>query len=974
VWFFVNLTILLQWLGPMSVGRLQPTYVSDDCEIDLAKRELRVGGASLPIGARAFQIAEILVQSAGRLVTKDELMDRIWPGAIVMENTLQVHAAAVRKALGRYRGLLKTESRRGYRLLGAWSVRQHGMVMLPTGPREVRVSEDLPITNIPGSLADLVGREAAVGHVRSLVSAYRTVTLAGPGGVGKTSLALEVARGLLDDFADGGCLVELGSLSDPSLVPIAVARALELQLGGDAVSAEAVARTIGWRHLLLVMDNCEHVIDAAADLAETAVRLCPRVTLLTTSREVLRIEGEYVYRVVPLEVPTPGMMDVDKILSHSAVKLFITRMQALDTDFMPSEDALGAIAGICRQLDGIPLAIEFAAARAAALGIEQVAASLCDRFALLTNGRRTAAPRHRTLRATLDWSYNLLSEAEQRLLRHLAVFPAGCTLHAAAFIVDDLPGAESRVAADISNLVLKSLVILDRSAVASRWSMLETIRSYALEKLASQDEIDGAARRQAEFFRDIYATSALTARWHVQGDDMRSYSCELNNVRAALDWCFSPEGDREVGVALTAAYVPAWLHAALPAECRERTDRAVSCLTSDMSISSQLRMQLYFAYGLMPAYTMSPVEPAKEALAEALALAEQLADVQAQFQILWGLWVLNATGGGCRVALSVTEHLARVARQIGEPAATLMVQRLRGFALQQMGQHAEARQCFEHIVDHYVPPSDPRLTAWGQFDQRVLARAMLARALWLQGFPEQAMMQARLSLTEAQQTDYALSIGEALRVALCDIELMTGDLTGAEQSVTLLTDIAASRNAPFWGISGRCLWGKLQVMRGDFEQGCATLQAELDLCERVGWAVWYPEFAAALAEGLIELGRLQDALVVVEKGMASANQGGERIYYPELLRLQGVLQLNSAAAANEARAEEYFCEAIVMAQQQGALALELRAALSLAGLRAARGRMAEARIGLAIVYAKFTEGFGTTDLRAARTMLDTLLV
>jgi len=879
-----------------------------------------------------------------------------------------VHVVAIRKALGQFRALLKTESRRGYRLLGDWAIRR----ATPSVPRRVSETAPIPPSNLPAMITRLVGRSIDILQLQDLVSAYRIVCLTGPGGIGKTSLALEVARSLLDDFADGGFLVELASLSDPTLVPTAVARALELQLGGEIVSAEAVARTIGRRHLLLVMDNCEHIIEASSEFAETAVRLCPHVTLLATSREMLRIEGEYAYRVAPLEVPVEGMLDGDRILSYGAVELFVTRIKALETGFTPSVDTLGAIAKICQQLDGIPLAIEFAAARAAALGIEQVAISLRDPFALLTSGWRTAVPRHRTLRATLDWSYNLLSDAEQRLLRHLAVFPAGTTLRAVAYVVGDPPGAESRVADGISSLVLKSLAVLDCSTDISRWSLLETIRSYALEKLATHDESDEALRRHAEFYRDMYATSASAALLFAPGDDLRMYSRELGNVRAALDWCFSPEGDRQIGVTLTAAYVPAWLHAALPAECRERTVRAVSCLVADMNISMRLRMQLYFAYGLMPAYTMSPVEPAKAALTEALALAEQLRDVYAQFQILWGSWVLNATGGECRVAFSVTERLARVARSIGEPAATLMEQRLRGFALQQMGQHAEARQCFEHLLAHYVPPSDPRLTAWGQFDQRVLARAMLARALWLQGFPEQAMMQARQSLLEAQRTNYPLSIGEALRVALCDIALMTGDLVAAEQSVTMLIDIAASRNAPFWGISGRCLWGKLQVMRGEFAQGCATLQAELSDCERVGWAIWYPEFAAALAEGFMGLGRLQDALIVVGKGMASADQGGERIYYPELLRLKGELLLRGAIAANKPQAEGYFAQAITLAQKQGALALELRATLSLARLRVAQGHMGKARKDLAVVYERFTEGFDTRDLLAARALLDTL--
>ena len=652
------------------------------------------------------------------------------------------------------------------------------------------------------------------------------------------------------------------------------------------------------------------------------------------------------------------------------MELFIARAEALDSDFSSGGENLSAIAAICRHLDGIPLAIEFAAARTATLGLEEVAAGLRDRFALLSSGRRAAVPRHRTLRTTLDWSYDLLPEPEQRLLRHLAIFAAGFTLPAAAAVVDDADGIEAQVAYGISSLVHKSLVTLDRSTSTTRWNLLETIRAYALEKLAAHDEIGAAMRRHAKFYRHLFASRGLDS--YVPGEDMDQFTREIDNVRAALDWSFSSAGDAEIGVTLTAAYVPAWLHAALPTECRERTERAMNNLASGMNVSVPLRMQLHFAFGLMPAYTMSPVEPAKAALAKALALAEQIGDLQAQFQILWGLWVLNSESGECHTAYSVTEQLALVARRVGDPSASLMVERLRGFTLQMQGPHQQARECSEHVVRHYTAPTDRRLTAWGQFDQRVLARAMLARALWFQGYAEQAMDQARLSLEEAQRTNFLLSIGEALRVAVSDIALMTGDLETADQSITLLFEIATSRNAPFWGIFGRCLRGKLLVIRGEFAQGSALLGTELEFCERAGWPIWYPEFMCAMAEGLAGLGEIAEARATVEKGLASADHGGERSYCPELLRLRGELLLRQAIGQPWSGAEQDFSAALRVARRQGALALELRAALSLARLRVTQARHDEARRILTPIYDRFTEGFGTADLRAARGMLEAL--
>jgi DNA-binding winged helix-turn-helix (wHTH) protein len=282
-------------------------YESGSWQVHLERRELLAGGVPVPIGARAFEIVEVLVRSANELVTKDDLMGRIWPGAIVGENTLQVHISAIRKALGKDRSLLKTASGRGYRLLGRWTARQPGVrqeVAAPTptpAATPARVAVEPVQSNLPLPAADLIGRNAALQHLRDLMSAYRIVTLTGPGGIGKTRLALEVARDLMSGFDGGVWLVELASLSDAGLV--AVAGVLGLHLAGNDISPEALARAIGGRKLLLVIDNCEHLIDAAARVVETVVRLCPATSVLTTSREPMRIEGECTYRVPPLDLP-----------------------------------------------------------------------------------------------------------------------------------------------------------------------------------------------------------------------------------------------------------------------------------------------------------------------------------------------------------------------------------------------------------------------------------------------------------------------------------------------------------------------------------------------------------------------------------------------------------------------------------------------------------------------------------------------
>jgi predicted ATPase/DNA-binding winged helix-turn-helix (wHTH) protein len=561
-------------------------------QVDLGRRELLSNSVAVPIGARAFEIIELLVESANVLVTKSDIMSGIWPGAVVGENTVQVHISAIRKALGPDRALLKTASGRGYRLLGTWTPRQQSSATQQAASPPMREPGAPPTNNFPLIAGRLIGRVTAARHVRDLVSAYRVVTLTGPGGIGKTSLAIEAAQDLVSNFDGGGWFVELASLSSPALVPSTVASALGLEPVGE-ISAESVARAVGAKHLLLVLDNCEHVIDAAANLVERFTRLCPNTTIVATSRKVLRIHGEAVYRVPPLDVPAPGQEMPDDILGHSAVELFITRMNALDTGFSPYGEELTTVAGICRRLDGIPLAIEFAAASAATLGIASVAIGLGDRFALLTRGRRTALARQRTLRATFDWSRELLPEAEQRLLRHLAIFSGGFTVEAAAAVVNDGGVDSSSVVEGIANLVAKSLVVLDRET-PSRWYLLETIQAYGLEELARHGETDSAMRRHAEYFRDLFMPPpGLNMR--LSDADLVRRAREIDNLRAALDWSFSPVGDKDIGRDLTAAYALVWLHRALNDECRERCERALFGLEPDGRTNMWRRMLLQMA-------------------------------------------------------------------------------------------------------------------------------------------------------------------------------------------------------------------------------------------------------------------------------------------------------------------------------------------------------------------------------------------
>jgi predicted ATPase len=909
---------------------------------------------------------EVLAESAGKLVTKDELMDRIWPGAIIMENTLHVHTAAVRKALGPHRHLLKTESGRGYRLLGEWSVQRQGAAMPPAGLQRIYVPGETPGSNLPLTVTRLVGRSAAVRRVQDLVSAYRVVTLTGPGGIGKTSLAIKVGRRILGEFADGGWLVELGPLSDPALVPSTVAAVLKLKLTGE-ISAEAVGRAIGDQNLLLVLDNCEHVVDAVATMAEMFVRLCPRVTILTTSRETLQIEGEHVWRVPPLDVPAEGISESSHILTHSAVELFVARLKVLDADASSHAHDPRAIAAICRHLDGIPLAIEFAAARAVSLGIESVAAGLQDRFALLTSGRRTAVPRHRTLRAMLDWSYELLTESERVLLCRLAVFSGGFTLDAAAAVMPDPSG----VLDGIASLVVKSLVSLDHRATSTRWYLLETVRAYALEKLALRDHPEAVARRHLLHYRDRFALSEPGSETRLTNEDLISRTREIDNVRAALGWSFSDVGESLLGVELTAAYALVWLHHALNSECRERCEHALR--RAEPSVAQGMRQRMLLQLALAGALYASAGGSARATTLanDAFDLADRLDDFDTQ---AWALMVLSAMYANSQdfgAAWAAVKRLERIAERSRDAGIIAIADRRKGYVLFAQGRFREAQESFERALQVRFEADDRQPAFWFfPVHHPSISRAMLSLTLWPQGFVERARNEAMASLDELGSTAPQLSICQYLAFGICRLATMTGELAVAEREIARLIEIATRLDSPFWQTVGRLMEGKLMVERGAFPDAFRTLRDALAACRRTGHYYSAIEFKGALAEALSGLGQFEAALDAVDDAANSASEPDAEVWFvPELIRIRGEILLRQAADRSAAAAEACFHQASKMAREQGALFWELRIVLSLARLRMTQGRDDEARQILAPVYERFTEGFETADMRAARRLL-----
>ncbi len=917
-----------------------------------SQRLLLEGDTPLHIGNRALTILQILVERAGKVVDKRELARLVWPGTFVEESNIRVHVAALRRALGdgqngaRY---IVNIPGRGYSFTAAVSI-----ISEPTKPDRAIARKTQAAPTLPSPITRLVGRAEAVAKLGAELTRERMVTLAGTAGIGKTSLALAATQSWLSDSDYAAYFVDLAAVSDPGSVPAAVASAISASTMYEDIVG-AMLRELQDRRLLIILDNCEHVIDAAARLCVVLLTGTRHVRLLATSREPLRIAGEWIHRVAPLELPPAGRdLTASEAMTFPSVQLFVERAMAnVDTYEFRDQDA-ASVVNICRRLDGIPLAVEFAAARVDLFDVGTIARRLDDRFALLTKGQRNALPRQQTLRAALDWSHGLLSSNEQIVLRRLSVFSTYFGVDDAIEVVRDEKLPKQSVLDTVSDLVAKSMVAADVGGHAVTYRLLETIQVYAQEKLSEAGELGALRRRHAQRFLDL-----CRAPGGIE-DDQAMWRQAMVDVRAALDWALVRGGDIALGVDLASTATPLALRLSLLREHRKYLELALAHIfasadpNSDTEAALRAEMALRSAAALALYFTEGPQPAVDGHLQKARSIAQEIRDRAYELRVLWMLYGIAGNAGNYRQELAYGEMFAIATDDSAEPMAKLRSRRIMSRGLSDLGRHDLAQRQVELALQparEVIPQAS--LDAY-EIDHWVASRATYARILWLRGYPDDAKKEADECISEALRLGHEQSTCWALAFNVCPIAIWRGELAEASHLVNLLLEHSQSvfQHWHEWGL----LYAK-------FLTAVNSAPDERNEC-------WFTDLKPSLP-AQADLLATFDVNLAGPNTLARAQADGDIWCAAEVLRAWTVRHVTGDTTGQSA-SEAPLAHSLEIARRQGAKAWELRTATSLASRLRGSARISQARDTLQSVLSHFTQGLDTKDVQAAADLLSQL--
>ena len=919
-----------------------------------SRRLLERDGVPVRLGGRALDLLIALVASAGETVSKRELMARVWPDTVVDEGTLRFHMVAVRKALGdgvdgrRY--IVNTASK-GYTFVAA--------VERGTADAGARPVVAVPARSLPAPGPAIVGRDAEVGALVAAIVERRLVSVVGSGGIGKTTVAIASAHAAAGRFDGDVHFVDLSAISTTELVCSSVAAVVGLQNRLDELPA--LVGHLAERKALIVLDCCEHVIAGAAQVAEALVQGCPRVHVLATGREPLRANGEFVHRLAPLAFPEEGAgMTAAAALAYPAVRLFVDRAAASGAGFVLTDGDAPLASQLCRELDGIALAIELAAGRIEALGLKAITSHFDANAKLMWHGRRTAVPRQLTLGATLAWSYDLLDADEQRLLRHLAIFAGTFSLEAAiaacCFDVDQAAAIEL-----LASLVSKSLVDVDAGGSTLRYSLLDTTKAYALAKLADSGEAETVASRFAAFFHELMHGCAVRP---IDKEAAELLAPELPNIRSALAWTFQ-QGERVAdAVRFAASFCPLLLQRSLLSECARWARDALARLPAELvGTRYEALLQVHSALSETLNFAACKPEVATQAYKRGIEVTEGLGDHRAAIHLLNGQAVFLHRGGHFAAALAAARQADQLADRLDDPEYRTIVDSMLGGSLHLVGQVGEAAGYLERSVACRVAGRVDTAAKLG-FAHHIRSLTILARNLWLAGHHARALALAQAAISGARDTRHAVTQCLALLWA-GSVFHWQGDIERRLETLAALEELARRHSfTPYLG-SADVTRGQILIEQGHAVEGVERIRGALETLHANHYEMLTTTAMTAMAAGLSALSLHAASLRMCDDTLRLIEAGGDHLRMPELLIVRGRAL---AAAGHCDAAAASLAAAMALARTQGMTAHRVRAAVAPAQQLVEAGRAEDARSLLAPHLAGM-EDETSPDLREARALL-----
>jgi len=926
-----------------------------------AERLLTKNGERVELRGRAYDLLMALLSRPNELISKSDLLLQVWPGLVVEEGSLRFHMTNLRKALGDGSG--------GHRYIVNSSGRGYSFVAeISRAPaQDIRVRDAAPFqhANLPIRLP-MIDREVEIEQIPARLGAKRFVTIVGAGGVGKTTLAIAVGHRLMETFAGALLFVDFSMVSDPALVGTIVASLLGLSVQSENAAPSIIAY-LRDKRILLILDTCEHLVEPVAAFASSIFASAPNVHILATSREALQAEGENVYRLDALAYPPEGVgLTAEAARTFPAVQLFVERARASGAQLHFSDDEAPVVANMCRRLDGVALAIELAARRVETYGVHGTAELLDQRLALSWLGPRSAPPRQRTLHATMDWSFGLLSELERAILRRLAVFVGHFTLDA-VITVCGYDVSRKDILNTIDSLVAKSMVVIHPIGAMIRYRLLDTTRAYALDIEMDATEAAGLAERHATYFRRWLEQAR--SEWETQstGTERAPYFAGLNNARAALEWCFGQDGNVEVGIGVAAAAAPVFFTMSLLPECLRWSERAVLALDENSRGGSD-EMQLQASLGLSLMYTRGHSQAASAALHRSVEIANARGDHLNEMRLLGPLFFYHFRSGEFKICGEHARRSSDIADTLNDPAATALANTLLGISQNISGHLSEAQVALDAALDAASASPSSRRIHFG-FDHHNWVRVTRITTLYLQGYPGQASAIISEAFRDVQTIHHPVAF--ALVINSTATLLWMGDFRAAERHIEWLTSRAQLESfGPYLHVA-YAFKGELAICRGQTETGIELLQSRLRQLHSARYELFTVRLQSVLARGLAASGRWAEALSLLDEAERLIDEKGYTCFLPEILRLKGSLLLAMPERSVE-DAERFFMRSLELSRSQGARAWELRAATDLAAYWARQGRVENARDLLLPVFEHFTENLDAPDIKAAQAVLATL--